>query len=467
MQKTKKPNLIFVVADTLRADYLGCYGNKEIYTPNIDAFARESVIFENAYPESLPTIPVRRALHTGRRAYPFNNYYILKSCPIKLPGWQPISNDEDTIAENLIKNGYYTGFVSDCSAYFTPGMNFTRGFVQWEFIRGMEGGLYNSPSRVTPEMLTRYGGDVNKIRQFYPRYYILNQVANLSGIYSEEDTTTAKLFLWAMRFIEENRSLQPMYLIIDSFVPHEPWKAPDSYLEMYADPDYKGRIFLHTKYGPVDSQMNEEEFKHTRAHYCGLVSMFDTWFGYFIQKIKRLRLWENSLIILLSDHGTNFADNPERIIGKPHYALYPGVMRIPLIVHFPDIRGNQRFNELVYNIDATATLYEAAGISGNIHGKSLYSIMKKENIRNYLTCRYNETVWYRDTDYWVILSIKGKPLAVFDLKQDTNCQRNIVSEGCEDIIKKAWNYILEDAGGQLPDYSKMLEVTDALGEKAE
>ena len=68
------PNIIFIMTDTLRYDYLGINGMENIQTPNIDQFAKDSIIFDNAYPESLPTIPVRRAIHTGRRAFPFKNY---------------------------------------------------------------------------------------------------------------------------------------------------------------------------------------------------------------------------------------------------------------------------------------------------------------------------------------------------------------------------------------------------------
>ncbi|HOJ30914.1 MAG TPA: sulfatase [bacterium] len=464
-----KPNLIFVVFDTLRADYLGCYGNKRIYTPNFDAFAGESVIFDNVYPESLPTIPVRRGLHTGRRCYPFRDYQILKWCPIKLPGWQPVSNNEDTIAENLVNNGYYTGFITDTSAYFTPGMNFTRGFLQWEFIRGVEGSIYHSPSRVTSEILKKYGGDINKLNKPYPKYFTLNAAANLSDVYSEEDTTTAQVFLRAMRFIDENRVFKPLFLFIDCFIPHEPWKAPDSYLEMYYNnPDYNGRTFLHTKYGPVDTQMTEEEFKHTVAHYCGLVSMADTWFGYFIQKVKRLGLWENSVIVVLSDHGTNFAENPERVIGKPHYALYPAVMKVPLMIHVPGMKTSRRCKHLLYNIDATATIYTLAGIEKKIllDGKDLTSLMRKnqEEGRQYLTCRYGDSVWYRDTNHWVIMNIKGQARSVFDIKKDPECMYNIVSDSGK-IIEKAWKFILKDAEGQLPDYTDLIEETDALGER--
>ncbi|MGC9360944.1 MAG: sulfatase-like hydrolase/transferase, partial [Anaerolineae bacterium] len=60
-------NLLVVVADTYRADYLGCYGNTWIQTPNLDQLASESVLFKDFYAEALPTLPVRRVFYTGRR----------------------------------------------------------------------------------------------------------------------------------------------------------------------------------------------------------------------------------------------------------------------------------------------------------------------------------------------------------------------------------------------------------------
>src|SRR5436190_24234221 len=63
-------NIIHIGVDTWSAHYLGCYGNKEIRTPNVDALARKSVVFEEAYPEVLPTLPARRCIYTGRRIFP-------------------------------------------------------------------------------------------------------------------------------------------------------------------------------------------------------------------------------------------------------------------------------------------------------------------------------------------------------------------------------------------------------------
>ena len=81
-----RPNIIVVVLDTLRSAELNCYRPSTVQTPNLDAFASSATRFTQAYPESLPTIPVRRALHTGRRAFPFRNYTALKWDIVYLPG---------------------------------------------------------------------------------------------------------------------------------------------------------------------------------------------------------------------------------------------------------------------------------------------------------------------------------------------------------------------------------------------
>ena len=129
-------NIVVVVSDTLRTAYLGTYGNDWIKTPNLDNFAAEGLKFTNAHPECLPTIPTRRTLHSGRRAFPFRGYNPVPWDNVYIPGWQPMSPDEPTIAETLVRQGYHTGFFADVPHYFVPGMNFTRGFRQWEYVRG-------------------------------------------------------------------------------------------------------------------------------------------------------------------------------------------------------------------------------------------------------------------------------------------------------------------------------------------
>ncbi|MBW1788497.1 MAG: sulfatase-like hydrolase/transferase, partial [Deltaproteobacteria bacterium] len=93
-------NVIMIVLDTLQFNYLGCYGNDWIKTPNIDRLAAEGVLFENAYAEGSPTIPTRRAMLTGRYTLPYK-------------GWGPLDSDDTTVADICMANHCRSAFYFD------------------------------------------------------------------------------------------------------------------------------------------------------------------------------------------------------------------------------------------------------------------------------------------------------------------------------------------------------------------
>ena len=102
-------NLIVLMLDSFRQDHVGLYhqgqaafeGVPPCRTPNLDAFAGECVVFDNGYPEGLPTIPVRTALMTGQQTLPFRP-------------WQPLTKEDVSAAEILRREGYVCGLISDC-----------------------------------------------------------------------------------------------------------------------------------------------------------------------------------------------------------------------------------------------------------------------------------------------------------------------------------------------------------------
>ncbi len=104
-------NVVLIIMDSLRKDHVGAYGNDKIKTPNLDALAKESLRFTRAYPESAPTICARRAIHTGLRTWPFEGRRRYKGIDVGLQGWQPIPNDQITLAEIMRSAGYETLFV--------------------------------------------------------------------------------------------------------------------------------------------------------------------------------------------------------------------------------------------------------------------------------------------------------------------------------------------------------------------
>ena len=106
------------------------------------------------FPESLPTLPARRAIYTGQRVYPFHNAnFRLKGDFWGAPGWGPIPEDKPTLAEILKECGYRTALISDVYHMFKPSKNFWRGFDQWTFLRGQETDLQRSGPCLTQKQI--------------------------------------------------------------------------------------------------------------------------------------------------------------------------------------------------------------------------------------------------------------------------------------------------------------------------
>ena len=236
MTAPERPHIVVIAADTLRPAYLGCYGNAAMHTPNLDRLAAQSIRFTRAHPEALPTIPTRRTVHGGRRVYPFADYRPVPWDNVYLPGWQPMARDEPTVAEALDAAGYHTGFVADVPHYFVPGMNFTRGFRQWQFVRGQAEDRLGAEGAADPALLPRYRGRIAR-----------RHLVNVRPQAPEEEWPTARTFRWAQQFLEQNAGGEkPLYLYVDSFTPHETWEAPLHYYDRYGRP----RSRFNVPYGP-------------------------------------------------------------------------------------------------------------------------------------------------------------------------------------------------------------------------
>ena len=125
-------NTIVIMADSWRFDYLGCYGNNWIQTPNIDKLAEDGMLFENAYAEGCPTIPTRRALFTGRYTLPYS-------------GWRKLTPQDTTLTDLMWTNRIQTAMVTDCPMMHMPGYGYARGFNYVDFIRGHQWDSYYQP----------------------------------------------------------------------------------------------------------------------------------------------------------------------------------------------------------------------------------------------------------------------------------------------------------------------------------
>jgi len=297
-------NVIAIVLDTLRADIIGTDGRLSfVKTPNLDALARESIVFDRAFGEGQPTLQVRRAFYTGRRSFPFVYNFDRRGHWHHQPGWHKIPPEQDTLAEILSARGYCTGLVADVYHMFKPTMNYWRGFTTYEFIRGQESDNWKCGTAEMVEKAmkrhTRDPGDLANNAVLYQ--YLQNQRFRRS----EADYQCARVFRTAADWLGANAANRPFLLWVEAFDPHEPWDPPRPYADAYC-PEYRGIDFIMPRLGPNPTAA---EIERTKALYFGEVTFVDRWVGHLLEKVRELELLEDTVILVLSDHGTQVWDH--------------------------------------------------------------------------------------------------------------------------------------------------------------
>lgn len=444
-------NVVLIVADTLRKDHVGAYGNDWIQTPNLDVLAGESLRFTRAYPESAPTICARRAIHTGTRTWPFRNWDPPEGENISLRGWQPIPLDQVTLAEVMKENGYLNLFVTDNLQQYKPAYNMHRGFDVWEFFRGQTTDKYRPIWTAPRESMERTliadtsaaGGEA-----YFAQYF-----ANTADRKNEEDWFAPRVFNRASEFLESAKDVGPFFLTVDVYDPHAPWDPPEKYANIYSDgPD--GPEPFAPVYGSSD-YLTERQVERMGALYAGELTMMDRWLGRFMDKMDELGLFEDTLVLLLSDHGMILGEHG--LVGKPHYALYPEVTDVPFMIRHPEGRSAGEENDFFASThDVAPTILGHLGIEApeQMTGQNLMPFFDggAPAERSHFTLGYHDHVMSRDDRYAIISADNGKDAKLFDLEQDPE-MNNDIAAGNDDIIKRMYEgYVLRDAGGPLPEY---------------
>jgi len=357
-------NVILIVSDTLRRDYLGCYGNKWISTPNLDKLAAKSIIFDKAYAASFPTVPNRMDLMTGRFSFIHHE-------------WQPLPKNEVVLSEVLGNAGYVNMLIADTPHILEDGYNFDRGFNGWKWIRGQE-----AERHLTNPIEVKLPCAPHKLRN--PEG-VKKYLRNVSLRQSESDYFVAQTMSEAAKWLERNYKQEKFFLYVDTFDPHEPWDPPQWYVDRY-DPDYKGEKVIYPVYGPAD-YLTKEELRHMRALYAGEVTLVDRWVGMLLRKIEDLGLFNDTMVIFTTDHGFYLGEH--NLTGKsiitPEFhgnaPLYEEITHIPLLARLPNIKKSFRSSALIQPPDLTATIVDLAGAEdpGTLQGKSFLPILRDED----------------------------------------------------------------------------------------
>ncbi len=441
-------NVILIIFDTLRPDFTSLR-NGMAQTPHLDDFAAESAVFRRAYPESLPTMCVRRAIHSGKRTYPAENYMPRKGDPVQIPGWMPLHEHQPTVAETLLEAGYRTSLISDTWHYFKPSMNFLRGFTQWDLVRGQVLDFYRSdwPTEAELEPWTVDGIKGTAAYQMLAQYK-----ANTRGRTNETEWSAAQVFIRAAEWLTHNRNADKLFLCVDCFDPHEPWDAPQDYVDRYA-PDYVGKKVISPMYGSTE-YLSDAELEHIRALYAAEVSLVDRWFGYFMQKVSDLNLLDNTVIAVISDHGICLGEH--NLIGKLPWGLYPEVMDLMCMVRPPGglpVRCDT--DAIIYNCDVIPTLFDYAGVAPHpMDGFSLRPLVEGRSGvegRSYATSMFLDHAWARNDRYWYIARTDGSEPQLYDMSTESPFAQDIADSETS-AVGQMRQFALDAAGGSFPTY---------------
>lgn len=315
-------NVIVYVIDTLRADHLGCYGYARPTSPQIDAFARQSVLFANTIAQSSWTRPSTASMLTGQ--YPNAHGAItLRS---------GISPNAGTLAERLREHGYRT-------AAFVTNVNVA---PQWGFQRGFD--------------LYRY----------------LAEDERSAAVHVGSDVLNAQAVDWL-----DARGERPFFLYLHASDPHAPYRPPSPWAERLADPtaDVPAER-VDALLGAIRArgeQPTDAEVRALRARYDGEIAFTDDNFGHFLAALRQRGLDDRTLVLLVADHGEEFADHGGFEHGR---TLYDEMIRVPLLVRFPDGgAAGTRVAGVARQIDILPTVldYLALPVPAGLPGRSLLS----------------------------------------------------------------------------------------------
>ena len=360
-------NIIIIVCDTLRRDFLGYYGNDLMRTPHIDRLASESLIFDNAFIGSFPTIPLRAELLTGKHVF-------------HTTGWAPLEPRQTTLQSYLQEQGYVTAMITDNVQYLNPGMNYHIGFDACQWIRGHQADRWR-----TYHKPIEFPCDPSKLRQ--PEMLVVPHLRNNRNRTHEREWHDPQTVQAAIDWLEENYLQERFLLYLDLFGIHEPWDPPQHYVDMY-DPGYEGEKVILPRYDYA-GYMSDAELRHCRALYAGMITMTDAWLGRLFAKLETLDLWESTAILFMSDHGFylgehGFVGKHTVLDRKDGWPLYTTVSHVPLLLKLPGVgatSAGRRVADLVQPVDLMPTLLELGGVSppDGLHGHSLLPVLRGED----------------------------------------------------------------------------------------
>ncbi|QCR38135.1 sulfatase [Nissabacter sp. SGAir0207] len=332
---------VMLMFDTLTRRHLAPYGG-DARTPRFSQLAQESVQFDNFYVGSMPCMPARRELHTGR-------YNFLHR------SWGPLEPFDFSAIQALRQAGVHTHLVTDHKHYWRDGgATYHTRYSTFEFIRGQEGDHWQG-AVAQPDI--QWQGMEDEATRRRRRGRMAQDKINRAAMPTQADHCLHRTIGAGLAFLEANHQQDQWFLQIECFDPHEPFFVAEPYLAQYGctPEEFDGWV---PYYCDAPGGVSEEK---VRKFYQALVTQCDDYLGRVVDKLKALGLWEETLFIVCTDHG--FLLGEHQWWGKNIMPVYDEIAHTPFFIRDPRCpQQGVRRQALAQTIDIPATLLEFFGV---------------------------------------------------------------------------------------------------------
>ena len=437
--KKKSPNIVLIMADDLGWKDLHCYGNENVDTPNLDRLAKQGLFFTDAYSAAPVCTPTRAALMTGESPARLNitNHagghppnFQLPGTDLMTPIWlRHLPLERVTIAEQLKKAGYATGFVG-----------------KWHLSNRRPSKSDPNKTPTEPELRAEHQGfDINIGGCRFggpPSYFSPYKIPNLKGK-SDGEYLPDRCADECIDFIKSAKAKgDPFFLCWWNYSVHYPFQAPKDLIAKY-----------EKRTGPGVENPT----------YAAMIEGMDTSIGKLLDSIDEQNLSEDTLIIFTSDNGP-FDANVKPLRAEKGY-LYEGGIRVPMMVRWPGrVKAGQRTAKPVITMDIHSTILEVANLkpdsTNTPDGVSLLPLFEDESKfdRESIYFHYPNYAFHkknrlgsaiRSGDYKLIKFYDNDSVELYDLGKDISESRNLANE------------MPEKANQLRADLEKWLEKTNA------
>jgi choline-sulfatase len=406
-----RPNIVLIIADDLASWMLGCYGNKEIRTPNIDRLAQTGIRFANSFVCTPVCSASRATLFTGRTPMQHGIHDFLSDTPIQNPPQgqfapPPSFQNEVMLSDVLAGQGYRGGHVG-----------------KWHM------GSDQSPQHKFDYWYSMLGGSASYQN---PRMSLNGQIMEEQGYLADLITNHAHSFL------DSQKVGQPFFLVASYFNPHLPYEGhPQKYYDMYAKTSFDT---VGWEPAAPNALREKNYLKDTVGNIrkcAAATTALDDQVARLLGKLDEKGLRDNTLIIFVGDNGFLLGRHGlwSKGLASDPINMYEEVMQVPMIWHWPGHTPVQAMrNELVSFYDVMPTLCEVSGASvpsRNLCGRSFLplatggTLPKKEPWKNLVFGHFRNTEMVRDTRFKLVIRNDGKgPNELFDLRNDPHEKLN-------------------------------------------